>query len=224
MINSKAVRVYIDDPRILTILVNILKSEGISFTELSTNNIIEGDIILTNNVSQIAKFIKGKHVHIVKVEKTDKEHMTSAIEKIKCLLKGKNQYKIVTLGIDPGGKIGLVILGDNELCKAIVLSNVKELIEEVKIALLHMPYEKVRIKIGNGERSAEVIQEVLKLIERYQDKQLKDKEILIELVDETRTYNIPATFKNKVRNIPKDVISALNIAIRKGLIVEGKGK
>lgn len=219
--NSRAVRVYISDPRILKTLVTMLSRENIPFTELTANIVSNGDIVITNNLQHVIKYLRGKRVYIVEVNKATLEHLTSVVEKVKCLLKGKDKYKTLILGIDPGIKIGLVILGDNELCKAIVLNNVEDLISIVKLALLNIPYEKARVRIGNGEKSAKVVSEILNFIEKYKDREFKEREIIIELVDETRTYNIPAIFRGKMGNIPKDVISALNIAVRRGLIIEG---
>ena len=221
MSNSKTVRIYISNPKVLMVLVNMLRDMNIPFTELKAGKVNDGDIVITDNISEVTKLISGRHVHIIRVEGLDNDELINTIERIKCLLKSKNQYRILILGIDPGGKIGLVILGDNELCEASVYSSVRELLNEVKRALLHIPYEKAKIKIGNGERSAEVVYGILDLIDNNRVR-LGGKEVTIELVDETRTYNIPAIFKSKTGNIPKDVISALNIAIRKGLVIEGK--
>ena len=221
MRNNRAVRVYISDPRILKTLITMLNKEGIPFTELTANIISNGDIVITNNLQHTIKYLRGKRVYIVEANRATPEYLTNVVEKVKCLLRGKDRYRTLILGIDPGVKIGLVILGDNELCKATVFNSVEDLISTVKLALLNMPYERARVRIGNGEKSARVVNEILNFIEKYKSKELKEKEIVIELVDETRTYNIPAVFKGKMGNIPKDVISALNIAVRRGLVIEG---
>ncbi len=66
-------------------------------------------------------------------------------------LSGKREWAKVVVGVDPGKRIGLAILGDGAVLHTAELSSPEELREEVRRVLWTHPAREVRLRVGHGD-------------------------------------------------------------------------
>lgn len=129
-----------------------------------------------------------------------------------------NEYRGVTIGIDTGSILSYVILGDEDLL-LYGDGNLRELREDLEYVINCIPFLDIRIKVGLGPRSGEVIEYVKKKFTR----------IPIELVDEASTSPKRSRLddviysRRKLRGLKpfrhKDIYAAYRIALSKGVEV-----
>ena len=163
----------------------ILKSRGIPFEILEDGG--EEDIILSD-------FKEGSNViRCVKV---------NDVRKVVPYIYGKNRFYKLVIGIDPGPRPGLVVLGDGEIVEEIQLKGIEGIREEIDEIYEGYSPERVMVKIGNGD----IVNRnriVNSIIDKYP----------VELVDEKNTSK---------KNTNKNIESARVIAFSRGREIRGK--
>ena len=124
------------------------------------------------------------------------------------LLRGKKYFREVIIGIDPGKRLGLVVLGDGIILKKMEFINIKDKIKEIIRILKETKAKKKIVKIGNGVKAEQNI--LFKLL----NEELPHN-IIIESVDEKgTTKNIKKDHNHRKDSI--DVLSAIKISMRNG--------
>ena len=86
------------------------------------------------------------------------------------LLRGKKDFREIILGIDPGQRVGLAVLGDGIILKTMELTNIQEKVEEIIQILTETKAKKKIVRIGNGVK--------------------KEQKKLIKLLNEELPHNI----------------------------------
>jgi len=202
--------IYIENPEILRkILEEIIKHElPVKILEkIDRIDKEKVDIVITDVPEKLLR----KHVVMVVRSINSVEKI---VEKVKLLLKQKLAYNALLIGIDPGKRTGIAIIGDGEFLEGKTMENLEEIKDYVDYALRKYPYVKCLIRVGFKENlTSFIVEKLLDSIEHIWS------EVILELVDENKTSrNIRIPLKVN-RKVPKDVASAIQIALKKGLRV-----
>jgi hypothetical protein len=124
------------------------------------------------------------------------------------LIRGKTKYKDIIIGIDPGKKFGLAILGDGAILEIAEYMCIKETVKEIVRRLDEIRADKKIIKIGNGVKEYQ-----MRLFDMLDE--MLPRNIDIESVKEERTTkNIEKLWGRKKGLI--DALSAVRISMRRG--------
>jgi len=199
----KTIGVYTKNFSLYYDILKILRKKKIPYVSLtSLKNIPSkiGVILTSNNELHDLKTSK-----VIAADAYDTvEHAVDLAEQV---LIGKELYKNLYIGIDPGEKPGIAVVGDDLLlCKTMVDSPSKVVIK-VKRFLKEYPASQVIIRIGHGSV----------LIRNRIINSLMVLEVPIEIVDETKT-----TPTQEVKRHLRDSEAAAAIALIHGGKVQSK--
>ena len=147
------------------------------------------------------------HKILIYSTETDPEILGSEVVKI---LRGKEIYETVTMGIDPGEVFGFAVIADGSVIDTENCFSSKEILNKIKKAMRTIDASKstVMIKIGSG---VPIYKEVLETL----DKALPTQ-VTLEIVSEAGTNRYTREVKNR-RGL-RHIVSAMRIAGRTGYI------
>jgi hypothetical protein len=202
-IEMRTLGVYTKDFALYFDLLKVLRKRKIPYVSLSSLNHIPSRIgvILTSN----------NELHDIKSTKviaTDAyESIDQAVDLALQMLIGKDLYSNVYIGIDPGDKPGIAIVGDDILLQKTQVENPEKVVTVVKRFLKEYPSIQTLIRIGHGSiiTRNRIINSLISL------------EIPIEIVDETKTTSL----QQKTR-INRDSEAAAAIALVQGGKVQSR--
>ncbi len=118
----------------------------------------------------------------------------------------KEYFDSLIIGIDPGMRIGVAVIGDGEVIDLVVFHSFERLERYIENIVSNCPFRICKIKIGNGEKWYEIATELKKSV-------IFDKRITMEIIDEggSNSHGIIGTVINWVHD--KDLASAIKIAL-----------
>lgn len=126
-------------------LIRLLKRRGLSFKSLDFRDPVPGDV----GVVITGKGEAGQVDHPRVVESDDDRDM--AIAEALRLLSGKESFKTLVVGIDPGEKrIGFALVADGTVLEAKQLSTVGEVEEALDQVIDHFHVLSLIVRIGHG--------------------------------------------------------------------------
>lgn len=190
----KILGVITEDFSVYYEFVKYLKDNNIPFVSLSLKDKIPvyvGAVLTTKIESEIINF---KNVIIIEKD------IAKAVLQAQIQIKGINSFSKIIIGIDPGERPGIAVLGDNSVIqkeKATSPENVREIIERIIENYLTLSCV---IKIGHGAM----------ILRNRIINSLLDINVPIEIVDETNTT---------IQIDEPDIHAAIDIAYSKGKIV-----
>jgi len=200
------VGVYIENPEIFSSLVKILKRKKVAFTLNFDMEKPGTDLVITDSPWKI----KGNTKILVISKPSEAEYV---VERAILASKGAYMFNSLLIGVDPGENIGFAVIGDGEFIKGKVFRNIKDLISEVKSVIDNLLFIKCRIRIGfRNQYFKKILAEILKI---------KKPNVIVELVDEKTVSRTIPKLVLKTTKVPRDVVSAVNIAFVKGVEVSG---
>ncbi|ODS40204.1 MAG: hypothetical protein A7315_02640 [Candidatus Altiarchaeales archaeon WOR_SM1_79] len=193
----RIIGILTQDFRIYYELIKGLKQRDLPFASLSFDEPIPmniGVIITSKGEEDKIDFPK-----LVIAEKD----IDITIDIARRTLKGKEVFNKLIIGIDPGKRPGLAVIGDGEILSTAQVSSPEKVKEAVGRAIKSYPSDETVIRIGHGDTTHRnrIINSLSKL------------KLKIEISDETRTTRISET---------PDIDAAIEIALKSG--VEAKGK
>ena len=155
-----------------------------------------------------------KEMPLVKKEKIltfNESELDNLANKVNIVLQGKEAYKKIVVGLDPGAATGLAVLADGKVIeeencfsKQEVINSITKTIKNVNFSLTA-----VSVKIGNG---VPVYKELLEALDNSPPSQ-----VVLEVVNEAGT-NKPLK-ENKRSRLVRHISSAIRIADRVGNII-----
>ena len=169
----KTIGVYTKDFSLYYDLLRILKKRKIAYVSLSSLNNIPSKIgvIITSN-KEIHDF---NTPNVIAADAYDT--IDHAIDLALQMIIGKDIYSKIFIGIDPGEKPGVAIVGDDILLQKINVETPEKVVTIVKRLIKEYPAEETLIRIGHGSiiTRNRIINSLIPL------------EVPIEIVDETKT-------------------------------------
>ena len=201
-INSlKTIGIYTKNFCLYHDLVSILKNRNLAYVSLNSIKHIPrqiGVIITSNN--EIHDINKKK---VIAADAYDS--IEQAVDKAIQLLIGKDLYTQVLIGIDPGEKPGIAIVGDDILLQTLQVQSPEDVKSAIKRFLNEYPSHEYHIRIGHGsvlERNR-IINSLITL------------KFPIEIVNESKTSS-----SHQTQRIGRDLKAATSIALLKGGLVQ----
>ncbi|HEC80964.1 MAG TPA: hypothetical protein ENI42_00860 [Thermoplasmatales archaeon] len=183
--NGKVIGVYTKDFSLYHDLMNALKFKGLEFVVLSNPGRIPSKVGVVITSSLEKKSVVCKNV----VAADNFRNARDAVDKALQILRGKEHYREMVVGIDPGEYPGVALLGDGKVVQTWCTSSTEETIGLVRRLIDDYNADVKVIRVGHGSRV-------------YRDriiKGLSSLKTLIEIVDETKTS--PQTgFSREERN------------------------
>jgi len=194
-INMKTIGIYTKDFALYYDILKVLKKRKIPYVSLSSMEHIPHRIgvILTSN----------SEIHDIKTSKVIAadayESIDQAVDKALHILIGKTLYTQVSIGIDPGEKPGIAVVGDDILLQKKQVDSPEEVYETIRWILSEYPARECIIRIGHGSITIRnrIINSLIPL------------GVSIEIVDESKTSLDHPRSK-------RDVEAAAAIAMLKG--------
>ncbi len=190
--------------------VNELKQRNIPFFSLIPGESIpiEVKVIITTEKEKI--LINHDKILVYNPE-IEPERLGNEVVKI---LRGKETYENVIVGVDPGGVFGLAVVADGLVIHTENCFSIKETINEIKNVLknVNLSSSLVTVKVGSG---VPIHKELLEALDKF-----LPSEVILEVVGEGGTNR---NIKYGHRRGLRDIVSAIRIAGRTGTIYQ-RGK
>ncbi|HDI46328.1 MAG TPA: hypothetical protein ENF82_00805 [Candidatus Methanomethylia archaeon] len=191
-----------EDARLYYLLVRELKSLGLPFESFRVEEKIPAGILVIITSERERSRLRAKQ-KVIAVKSL--EDVSKAIAEARMVLLGKEgSFRELLVGIDPGKNIGVAIVADGEFLEGKVFRDVDSAVSYVKQAVERYPAAKSFIKIGVGSPEYEEL--AFKVSSEVKGVQK------VVLVDESGSGRGLEKFKG----LPRDVVSAISIAMREG--------
>ncbi len=192
-------------------LVKALKSRELAFISLTFNDLIPSNVGVVITTKPESTKIEFQNIISIDDELTNIDQaIPDAINEALKQLAGFTKLRILTIGIDPGKRPGMAVIGDSELINVFQVHAPEKVVDKLKQIIDTYPSDNTRVRIGHGaptERNR-IINSLFEL------------KIPIEIVDETSTTkNIP---KKSGRTDLSDIKAAISIAFTPGTIIKSK--
>ncbi len=169
----KTLGIYTKDFSLYYDLLKILRKRKIPYVSLSSLKHVPSKIgvILTSN-SEIHDI---KSTKVIAADAYDS--IDHAVDLALQMIIGKEIYSKIYIGIDPGDKPGIAIVGDDILLQKTAVDSPEKVLSKIRRFLIEYPATQTIIRIGHGSI----------LIRNRIINSLIPLEIPIEIVDETKT-------------------------------------
>ncbi len=169
-------------------LVSEVKRRGLQFISLTSKDFIPFYVRVTITPESERSKIDFSEILIYDELAEPSQVVDDAVQ----LLRGKKDFREIIIGIDPGKKLGLTVLGDGIILKKMELINIEEKVKEIIHILNQTKAEKKIVKIGNG------VKEEQKRLFALLNEELPDN-VIIESVEEdgtTKTIKKDHNYRN----------------------------
>jgi len=187
------------------LIVDELKRRNIPFYSLIPGETIPIEVKVIITTEKEKPLINHDRI-LVYNDESEPERLGNEVIKI---LRGKEAYENLIIGIDPGQDFGVAVVADGLVIHAENCFSIKEVINEVKnvLRIVDVSSSLVTVKIGSG---VPVYKELLEALDVF-----LPPEIVLEVVGEGGTSrNIRFGRRRGLR----DIVSAIRIAGRTGNI------
>jgi hypothetical protein len=214
-LQRRPVVIAIYDPRWFIDVMNLLKRRGIMFHHYySKEEVPYGSVIYTDMNLIVEELSDRRDLYVI----YDPGKTCRKLEEAMLASMYISEYRDIIVGVDPGVLVSYVVLGD-ELLLFYGEGKVEDLGRDLDYVLKCVPFKDIKIKVGTGYRSSEIIEFIKS---RY-------KQIPLELVDESSTSPSRSRIdeaiysSRKLRGLKpfryKDIYAAYRIALSKGIEV-----
>ncbi|MEM0099552.1 MAG: hypothetical protein QXD50_01800 [Desulfurococcaceae archaeon] len=207
--------IAIYDPRWFMNVIKLLKKRGVIFHHYYSRNEVPGGSVLYTDLEQIVNEISDRRDLLVIY---DPAKSCRKLEEAILATMYISEYRSIVIGVDPGQLISYVVLGDETLV-FYGEGGIRDFEKDLNYILYCIPFKEIRIKVGAGWRSSEIIEFV----------KSKYKQIPLELVDEASTSPSRSRIdeviysSKRLRGLKpfryKDIYAAYRIALSKGIEV-----
>jgi len=199
----KTLGVYTKDFSLYYDLLKALRKRKIAYVSLSSIKNIPSKIgVIITSHSELHD-LKSKNV----IAADAYDSLDHAIDLAMQMLIGKDIYSNVYIGIDPGEKPGIAVVGDEILLHKSTVDNPEMVVKIVKRYLKEYPAVQTIIRVGHGS-----ILNRNRIINN-----LIDLKVAIEIVDETKT-----SVSQRMPRYERDSEAAASIALLHGGLVQSK--
>jgi hypothetical protein len=190
-------------------LVNSLQKKDLSFISLKPWDTVPFDIKVVLTTEDERKYISHSQTLVFRKGSNPE----SVIDEAVLIIRGKEKYEKIIVGVDPGTSCGIAIIGDNIVIETNTTSKIENAVNIILKSLKRFKSNEQLIRIGDG------IPEYSRKLLSFLSGELP-RQVIIELVHEAGTSRITNNSIN--RKVRKDALSAVKIARRKGRIFSRK--
>ena len=127
-------------------LVKLLKEHATPFISLSFDDNVPANVGLIITSAEEAHKVKFKHKLVI----SDNDDISLMIEKALTIIEGKDKFKSLIIGIDPGKRPGIALLGDGEVLNVYHIESPEEVVKILKQVQKIYPNQEILIRIGHG--------------------------------------------------------------------------
>jgi hypothetical protein len=189
------------------LIVNKLKEQKIPFISLVPGESVPAKILMVITTEREKHLVSHQKILVLHY----KDELDRLVEQVEVLLLGKEEYKKIVIGVDPGVAVGLVALADGKVIEEGNCFSTKELIDSILKIIRNVDFEvtNVSINMGNG---VPVYKELLEGLDSALPPQ-----VVLEVVSEAGT-NKPLKENKHSRGV-RHINSAKRIAGRVGNII-----
>ncbi|WP_455392516.1 hypothetical protein [[Eubacterium] cellulosolvens] len=195
----KIIGVMTEDFSIYYDLVKVLKERKIPFISLSPDDAIPANVgvIFTTNEEQ------SKIWYEPKLAVTEGDDISLMIDKALKIMEGKERFGKLIIGIDPGKRPGLAVLGDGDVLEVYQVDAPEKVVSIIKRVLRTYPDQEALIRIGDGAPTHRnrIINGLFNL------------GVPMEMVDESNTTQ---------KTVQPDIKAAIDIALCNGIPIKSK--
>ena len=193
-------------------LVKALKARSIPFVSLSFADLIPANVGVIITTEKETDNIEFEHKVEIPENHDEVKDIQYAINVALNTLSGKEHYNHLIIGIDPGKRPGVAVIGDGETVNLFQVGTPEDVGNTVRQILRTYPAYDLRIRIGHGAPTHRnrIINTLFDLFEAATGTGEIPTIIPIEIVDETSTTLKPGG---------TDTEAAKNIAFTKGVRV-----
>lgn len=170
---KKTIGVYTKDFAVYHDLLKLLKKQKIAYVSLSSPNNFPSRIKVILTTEKEARSMSFQKTVAV----DNHPSLQHAIDAALRLLVGKPMYRIVFIGIDPGERPGIAVVGDEVLLYKTFVKSPEEVAALMKRLLKEYPSKETTIRIGHGAL----------IIRNRIINSLIPLHVPIEIVDESKT-------------------------------------
>ncbi|MGQ9582407.1 MAG: hypothetical protein ACUVV6_02715 [Thermoplasmatota archaeon] len=145
----KMIAVATEDFELYYELVRALKTARRPFLSISPSDPVPSSagVVVTTAAEEARIAFRPKVV----VPGADEPSIRLSIRMAEEALSGKREWGRIVIGVDPGKRIGLAVLGDGAVLHTAELNSPEELREEVRRVLRTHPAREVRFRVGAGD-------------------------------------------------------------------------
>ncbi len=187
------------------LLVNELKERGIDFLSIIPGQPVPAEAKVVVTTKKETPLINHEKILVY----DENEASNLVVNEALTILRGKERYEKIVVGIDPGEVFGLAVVADGKVTETKNCFGTSEALNELKnMVKMFDTFTKVVVKIGNG---VPVYRELLLNL----DSELP-REVVLMVVGEAGTDR-PARRESHRRGL-RDIASAIRIASRTGRI------
>jgi hypothetical protein len=190
------------------LIVNELKERGIHFLSLLPGEPIPIEIKAVITTPAESHVVNHSHLLVFNPE-TDPQALGSEVVKI---LRGKENYEEIVIGVDPGKVIGIALVADGAVIETENSFSVQEAVQNIQALLRGVDFSRtaVTVKVGSGVPMYRKLTEAM-------DQELPPV-VALEVVGEAGTARVNHEAKN--RRVFRHMVSAERIARRQGCMYE----
>jgi len=188
------------------LIVNELKKRNMPFVSLSPKEPIPVEVKVVMTTEEEKHLINHEKTLVYR-EGTEPEVLINEALQI---IRGKDYYDKVVVGVDPGEVFGLAVLADGKTIETGNCFSLEETVTKITTVLKNLentPATSVSVKVGDGVPTYE--EELLRVL----DGALPSK-VMLESVGEAGTNRYASETKHR-RGL-RDIVSATKIAGREG--------
>jgi len=189
-------------------LVNELKQRNLLFISLVPGEPVSSSINVVITTEKEKPLINHPNILTYDAEADPSDIVDEALR----MVRSRELYEEVTVGVDPGKTFGIAILGDRNIIRREDGLSLEKTLETILTELKKNPAKTQRVKIGSG------IPELAEELSRRLRIALPSN-VAIETVSESGTSFLK---DRDIRKKLSDAESALNIATKKGRVHLGR--
>ena len=169
----KTLGIYTKDFSMYHDILKALRKRKLAYVSLSSPNNIPKKIGVILTSKKDGRYLKSQNIIVV----DDYDSIDHAIDTAMQKLTGKEIYSKIFIGIDPGERPGIAIVGDDILLQKIQIDSPEDVVTSIIHFLKVYPSKEMYIRIGHGSiiNRNRIINSLIPL------------KIPIEIVDETST-------------------------------------
>ncbi len=204
---SEKVAVATVEGKAYYLIVNDLREQNISFVSLVPGKPVPAELKVVITTEKEKDKVKHKKILIFH----DEMELDDLANEVKKILRGKEDYEKIVIGVDPGTATGLAVIADGKVIEEGNCFSIKEVINNITKTLRNVNFTvtNVSVKIGNG---IPIYKELLQALD-----EILPYHVLLEVVSEAGT-NRPLRENRRSRRI-RHISSAIRIAGRTGSII-----